>query len=136
MELANTLQKHPIGHGEPTGRTLPPSIVPARRDLQTPAHESNREMVATTFHLVVLHFGSFAKNIAVDSTGPCNTRYSTDKHGGSCNGTTWQTWHEQCSEGRIVAAFEQLASRFDQYLLRLHRNGDTQRGMIVFDEAS
>jgi len=32
--------------------------------------------------------------------------------------------------------FEQLASRFDLYLMRLHRGGDTQRGLIVFDEAA
>ena len=31
-------------------------------------------------------------------------------------------------------AFEQLSSRFDQYLGRLHRNGNTQRGLIVFDK--
>jgi hypothetical protein len=33
-------------------------------------------------------------------------------------------------------AFEQLASRFDYYLQRLHRNGDTQRGVIVFDKST
>lgn len=32
-------------------------------------------------------------------------------------------------------AFEQLASRFDHYLRRLHLMGDTQRGLIVFDKA-
>ena len=36
----------------------------------------------------------------------------------------------------VAYAFEQLASRFDQYLMRLHRQGDTQRGVIVFDEAT
>ena len=32
-------------------------------------------------------------------------------------------------------AFEQLATRFDLYLRRLHLMGDTQRGLIVFDKA-
>lgn len=36
----------------------------------------------------------------------------------------------------IEYAFEQIASRFDYYLQRLHRNGDTQRGIIVFDKAT
>ncbi len=33
-------------------------------------------------------------------------------------------------------AFEQVSSRFDQYLGRLHRQGDTQRGLILFDKCS
>lgn len=33
-------------------------------------------------------------------------------------------------------AFEQLSSRFDQYLLRLHRQKNTQRGLILFDKSS
>lgn len=33
-------------------------------------------------------------------------------------------------------AFEQISSRFDQYLGRLHRQGDTQRGLILFDKCS
>jgi len=33
-------------------------------------------------------------------------------------------------------AFEQVSSRFDQYLGRLHRQGDTQRGLILFDRCS
>ena len=32
-------------------------------------------------------------------------------------------------------AFEQLASRFDRYLGRLHRAGNTQRGLILFDKS-
>lgn len=36
----------------------------------------------------------------------------------------------------VEMAFEQLASRFDQYLMRLHKNGDTQRGIIVFDKST
>jgi hypothetical protein len=36
----------------------------------------------------------------------------------------------------ITYAFEQLSSRFDYYLQRLHRNGDTQRGIIVFDKST
>ncbi len=33
-------------------------------------------------------------------------------------------------------AFEQVSSRFDQYLGRLHKQGDTQRGLILFDKCS
>jgi len=36
----------------------------------------------------------------------------------------------------IELAFEQLASRFDQYLMRLHKNNDTQRGIIIFDKTT
>jgi hypothetical protein len=36
----------------------------------------------------------------------------------------------------IRYAFEQLCSRFDQSLMRLHRKGDTQRGLIVFDKST
>lgn len=40
--------------------------------------------------------------------------------------------------GQDVAqvAFEQLSSRFDQFLRRLHQKGDTQRGLILFDKCS
>jgi len=40
--------------------------------------------------------------------------------------------------GKDVAqvAFEQLSSRFDQYLGRLHQSGNTQRGLILFDKCS
>ena len=33
-------------------------------------------------------------------------------------------------------AFEQVSSRFDQFLGRLHQKGDTQRGLILFDKCS
>jgi hypothetical protein len=33
-------------------------------------------------------------------------------------------------------AFEQLCNRFDRFLGRLHRNNDTQRGLIILDESS
>jgi hypothetical protein len=36
----------------------------------------------------------------------------------------------------VEAAFEQICSRFDQFLWRLHLGGDTQRGVIIFDESS
>ena len=36
----------------------------------------------------------------------------------------------------VEVAFEQLASRFDQYLMRLHKNNDTQRGIIIFDKTT
>lgn len=36
----------------------------------------------------------------------------------------------------IELAFEQLSSRFDHFLMRLHRNGDTQRGIIIFDKST
>lgn len=35
----------------------------------------------------------------------------------------------------IVYAFEQVCSRFDQYLWRLYKAGDKQRGIIVMDKA-
>jgi hypothetical protein len=36
----------------------------------------------------------------------------------------------------VEVAFEQLASRFDMYLKRLHNKGDTQRGVIIFDKST
>jgi hypothetical protein len=36
----------------------------------------------------------------------------------------------------VEVTFEQLASRFDKYLMRLHRNGDTHRGIIIFDKST
>lgn len=33
-------------------------------------------------------------------------------------------------------AFEQVCMRFDKYLGRLHRNGDSQRGLIVLDDST
>ncbi|MBE9140918.1 DUF3800 domain-containing protein [Nodosilinea sp. LEGE 07088] len=36
----------------------------------------------------------------------------------------------------VEVTFEQLASRFDQYLMRLHRNSDTHRGIIIFDKST
>jgi Protein of unknown function (DUF3800) len=36
----------------------------------------------------------------------------------------------------VEYAFEQLSSRFDQYLTRLHKVGDTQRGIILFDKST
>jgi hypothetical protein len=36
----------------------------------------------------------------------------------------------------VEFAFEQLSSRFDQYLTRLHKSGDTQRGIILFDKST
>ena len=33
-------------------------------------------------------------------------------------------------------AFEQLSSRFDRFLGRLHQLGNTQRGLILFDKSS
>ena len=36
----------------------------------------------------------------------------------------------------VEFAFEQLSSRFDQYLMRLHKTGDTQRGLILFDKST
>ncbi|MFQ4139274.1 DUF3800 domain-containing protein [Nodosilinea sp. PGN35] len=36
----------------------------------------------------------------------------------------------------VEVTFEQLASRFDKYLMRLHRNSDTQRGIIIFDKST
>lgn len=36
----------------------------------------------------------------------------------------------------IEVAFEQMANRFDRFLGRLHRDGDTQRGVIILDKGS
>ncbi|TAF03442.1 MAG: DUF3800 domain-containing protein [Nostocales cyanobacterium] len=36
----------------------------------------------------------------------------------------------------VEVAFEQLASRFDRYLIRLHKNKNTQRGIIIFDKST
>lgn len=36
----------------------------------------------------------------------------------------------------VEVAFEQICSRFDQYLMRLHKAGDTQRGILIFDEST
>lgn len=36
----------------------------------------------------------------------------------------------------VELSFEQLSSRFDHFLMRLHRNGDTQRGIIIFDKST
>ncbi|WP_337867315.1 DUF3800 domain-containing protein [Meiothermus sp.] len=36
----------------------------------------------------------------------------------------------------VELAFEQLASRFDMYLKRLHKQNDTQRGLIIFDKTT
>lgn len=36
----------------------------------------------------------------------------------------------------VEYAFEQLSSRFDYYLQRLHRQGDSQRGLILFDKCT
>lgn len=35
----------------------------------------------------------------------------------------------------VLYAFEQLTSRFDQFLARKYRQGDTQRGIILFDKS-
>lgn len=36
----------------------------------------------------------------------------------------------------VEVAFEQIASRFDRYLIRLHKSGNTQRGLIIFDKST
>jgi len=36
----------------------------------------------------------------------------------------------------VELAFEQLSSRFDYYLRRLHRKNNTQRGIIIFDKST
>lgn len=36
----------------------------------------------------------------------------------------------------VEFAFEQLASRFDHYLSRLHKSNDPQRGIIIFDKST
>ena len=36
----------------------------------------------------------------------------------------------------VEFAFEQLSSRFDHYLTRLHKAGNSQRGIILFDKST
>ncbi len=36
----------------------------------------------------------------------------------------------------VQYAFEQLLSRFDHYLMRLHKQGDSQRGIVILDKTS
>jgi hypothetical protein len=36
----------------------------------------------------------------------------------------------------VEHAFEQVASRFDRYLTRLHNIGDSQRGVMIFDKST
>ncbi|MDK4679286.1 DUF3800 domain-containing protein [Kingella negevensis] len=36
----------------------------------------------------------------------------------------------------VTECFEQIASRFDMYLSRLHKNGQTHRGIAIFDKSS
>lgn len=36
----------------------------------------------------------------------------------------------------VEYCFEQLASRFDYFLTRVHKKGDTQRGIIIFDKST
>lgn len=40
------------------------------------------------------------------------------------------------SRSPVEAAFEQIASRFDKYLIRLHGKGETHRGIIIFDKST
>lgn len=45
--------------------------------------------------------------------------------------------HALIGEDPVVHAFEQLASRFDLYLKRLHnKHKDSQRGIMLFDESA
>lgn len=44
---------------------------------------------------------------------------------------------EACpAEDPMEFAFEQVVSRFDRFLGRLHNNGDTQRGLVILDKSS
>ena len=36
----------------------------------------------------------------------------------------------------VELAFEQLVSRFDQYLMRLHKENKTERGIVIFDKST
>ena len=40
------------------------------------------------------------------------------------------------AEDPMEFAFEQIISRFDKYLARLHKAGDTHRGLIILDKSS
>lgn len=39
-------------------------------------------------------------------------------------------------EDAVEYAFEQLCNRFDRFLGRMHKNGNTQRGLIILDESA
>ena len=43
---------------------------------------------------------------------------------------------DPASPETIEYGFEQLASRFDHYLRRLHNEGNEQRGIIIFDKST
>lgn len=36
----------------------------------------------------------------------------------------------------VLFAFEQIATRFDYFLIRLHKKSDSQRGLIIFDKST
>ncbi|MFN8713159.1 MAG: DUF3800 domain-containing protein [Bacteroidota bacterium] len=42
----------------------------------------------------------------------------------------------RCHKDPIEYSFEQISSRFDMYLKRLHRRNDPHRGIIVFDKST
>ena len=46
--------------------------------------------------------------------------------------------HKPSFSGRdpMEIAFEDLCSRFDQYLLRLRNSGDSQRGLVIIDKST
>ncbi len=43
---------------------------------------------------------------------------------------------QRSPEDPVEYAFEQLCNRFDRYLMRRHRNGDSQKGLIVLDKST
>lgn len=43
---------------------------------------------------------------------------------------------ERSPEDPVEYAFEQLCNRFDRYLVRMHRSGNKQRGLLILDKTS
>ena len=64
MKHANLRQQPPVRSLATTRGAIPPTVVATRRDPQTAAHQTDGKGVAATIDHDVLHFDSFAKNVA------------------------------------------------------------------------
>lgn len=60
--------------------------------------------------------------------------FATSHPGNTAFGITINK-HKYPGRNVIDFAFEQIPSRFDNFLGRLHKNGDTQRGIVIFDNS-
>lgn len=64
VEGSNAPQKSLVVPRSRAQGSLLPGVEPARWRLKTTAHQTGREFVVATIDEVILHFGSFAKNVA------------------------------------------------------------------------